>query len=155
MPSKGLRAWEVGAAYRERNREAIRARKRAAYHANIEAGRARVSAYRKANPSEVLVYNARWRRKFYGGLRAEMIGAYGGCCSCCGEREPIFLDLDHVHNDGKADRAEKGNGQRLLVWLKLNGWPRDRYQLLCSNCNQGKARNRGVCPHASRRNGCA
>jgi hypothetical protein len=133
--------------WRQRNRELVNARKRAAYAADPEKGRARTRAYRKANPSNVLEYNARWRRKFFGGLRAEMIAAYGGACACCGEGEPIFLDLDHVQNDGKTDREERGNGQRLLVWLKANGWPRDRYQILCCNCNQGKARNGGVCPH--------
>ena len=145
-----LRATD-GLAWRQRNRDAVNARRRQIYAKNAERGRARTAAYRKANPKKVLQYNARWRRKFFGAIRAEMVAAYGGACVCCGESEPIFLDLDHIHNDGKADRAEKGNGQRLLVWLKANGWPTDRYQLLCCNCNQGKARNRGVCPHAALR----
>jgi hypothetical protein len=133
--------------FSQRNRERVLARRRELYALNVEKGRARTRAYRRANPAKVLEYNARWRRKFFGGLRLEMIAAYGGGCSCCGETGVLFLDLDHIHNDGKSDRENHGNGQRLLVWLKKNGWPRDRYQVLCSNCNQGKARNRGVCPH--------
>lgn len=140
-----------GLSWRKRNRDAINTRRRALYAADPDKHRARTQRYREMNPEKVLTYNARWRRKFFGVLRAEMIAAYGGRCACCGEAEPIFLDLDHVHNDGKRDRAIRGNGQRLIVWLKANGWPRDRYQLLCSNCNQGKARNDGVCPHKSRR----
>ena len=147
-PQKRLAA---GRAWRAANRDKIRERKRAAYAADAENQRARVRKYRKANPEAVLAYNRAWRQKFFGALRRELVAAYGGKCACCGESEYAFLDLDHVNNDGRADRAERGNGQRLYVWLKANGWPRDRYQLLCCNCNQGKARNGGGCPHATRR----
>lgn len=136
-----------GMTWKERNRDAVNARRRALYAENVDKGRQRTREYRKLNPEKVLAYNAKWRRKFFGALREQMIAAYGGRCSCCGESGPIFLDLDHIHNDGKADRVARGNSQRLLVWLKQNDWPRDRYQLLCCNCNQGKARNGGVCPH--------
>jgi hypothetical protein len=141
-----------GLTWKQRNRDAVNARRRALYVAGSDVARARSSAYRKANPAKVLAYNATWRRRFYGALRREMVAAYGGCCACCGESEFIFLDLDHVNNDGKSDRAKRGNGQRLLVWLKANGWPRNGYQVLCCNCNQGKARNGGTCPHQQR--GC-
>lgn len=136
-----------GLTWKQRNRSAVNARRRELYAQNPQKGREKLKKYRKENPERVLVYNAKWRRKFFGALRLEMINAYGGKCACCGESEPIFLDLDHVHNDGKVDRQLRGNSQRLLVWLKANGWPKDRYQLLCSNCNQGKVRNGGICPH--------
>lgn len=151
MPSTGERAIEVQRAYRERNREAILARRRAAYAANAEAQRARTREYRKNHPENVLKYNAKWRRVFFGALRAEFLAAYGGECACCGEGEPTFLDLDHVHNDGAAHRREVGNNQRLMVQLKRDGWPKGRIQILCCNCNQGKNRNGGVCPHEVRR----
>jgi len=139
-----------GLTWKQRNRDAVNARRRTLYAGSPEKHRKRLSAYRKRNPDKVLAYNATWRRKFFGALRREMVAAYGGRCACCGEAEFIFLDLDHVNNDGNADRAQRGNGQRLLVWLKANGWPRNGYQLLCCNCNQGKARNGGVCPHKAR-----
>ncbi len=142
---------EVQNRYKEKHRDKINARRRAAYAADAENRRERTRKYRKANPKSVLAYNAKWRRKFFGALRAEMIRAYGGACACCGEAEPIFLDLDHINNDGTADRKAKGNSQRLLVWLRENAWPSDRYRILCCNCNQGRARNGGVCPHVSRR----
>lgn len=136
-----------GLSWKQRNRESVNARRRAMYPLKAEAFRKKASAYRKANPIKVLAYNAKWRRKFYGSLRREMVASYGGCCACCGESEFIFLDLDHTNNDGKQDRLLRGNSQRLMVWMKANGWPRNGYQLLCCNCNQGKARNGGVCPH--------
>ena len=101
-----------GLTWKQRNRDAVNARRRKLYAESPEKHRKRLSAYRKRNPSKVLAYNAKWRRKFFGVLR--------------------------------------GNGQRLLVWLKTNGWPREGYQLLCCNCNQGKTRNGGVCPHTVR-----
>lgn len=81
-------------------------------------------------------------------LRKEMIEAYGGKCQCCGEDEPLFLELDHIKNDGHKHRRTIGRGSGVTYrTLKKAGWPRGDYQLLCANCNAGKARNGGVCPH--------
>lgn len=87
-----------------------------------------------------------WLRTYYAKLKLEVLEAYGSKCACCGETEPLFLELDHIHNDGKVDR-QRHNGLSLMIWLKELGFPKDRYQLLCANCNQGKARNNGICPH--------
>lgn len=78
-----------------------------------------------------------------------MLAAYGGKCKCCGEGYALFLQLDHVNNDGYIDRKENRTSTKLLANLKRNGWPQDRYQLLCANCNFGKMLNGGVCPHAN------
>lgn len=82
--------------------------------------------------------------------RAAVIAKYGGICWCCGEVEPAFLDIDHILDDHKSDlerRKNSGDKKELYAWLIKNGFPRDRYQLLCSNCNQGKRRCEGICPH--------
>lgn len=74
---------------------------------------------------------------------------YGGYrCACCGETEPKFLSIDHVNNDGAAHRREipRLQGKKIYSWLIENGFPKD-FQILCMNCNWGKARNNGVCPH--------
>lgn len=76
--------------------------------------------------------------------------AYGGECVCCGEKEGAFLSIDHVNNDGAAHRKElKGN--RIYAWLHKNGYPKDRFRILCFNCNQGRRVNGGVCPHEEQR----
>lgn len=31
---------------------------------------------------------------------------YGRECKCCGETEPIFLTLDHINDDGSAQRRK-------------------------------------------------
>ncbi len=74
-----------------------------------------------------------------------MLLAYGSRCVCCGERQPQFLTLEHIFHDGKAHRAKyKANG--LLRHLQKLGWPKDRYTLLCMNCNWAE-RHGKPCPH--------
>jgi hypothetical protein len=132
---------------------------------------ANTRAFRKKNPGWVKAYDrkryARDRvdegfvaaerkrgREYWRKLRHEAIMAYGGYhCACCGETEPLFLELDHVLNDGAAHRRSlgyagngKGASSRTLSWLKEHNYPAG-FQVLCANCNKGKERNGGVCTH--------
>ena len=66
-------------------------------------------------------------------------------CSCCGESEYDFLTIDHTENNGNSHRKEIGNGT-LYRWLIKNGLPKG-YDVLCMNCNHGKGKNNGICPH--------
>lgn len=68
-------------------------------------------------------------------VRTELISAYGGCCSICGENNYEFLTVDHIAGDGKVDRENGLSGMMLYLWLRRNSFPRDRYRLLCMNCN--------------------
>lgn len=88
----------------------------------------------------------RWRV-----LREQIIEHYGRCCACCGEDEPLFLQIDHINNDGAAHRREQGirGGDGIYYWLVTNNFP-PGFQMLCANCNTGKFRNLGVCPHVER-----
>lgn len=80
-------------------------------------------------------------------LRWEVIQGYGGKCACCKERNSWALCIDHIHNDGAAEREDKAfQGRNFLMHLKLNGFPKDRYQLLCYNCNMTK-QHLGMCMH--------
>jgi hypothetical protein len=74
--------------------------------------------------------------------------AYGGCtCVCCGESHHMMLSLDHVENDGAQHRrGSPANQHNLARWVKAQGYP-PGFQVLCYNCNIGKHRNNGVCPH--------
>jgi hypothetical protein len=69
--------------------------------------------------------------------REAVLRKLGGQCVCCGEREYVFLDLDHVNNDGSKDRKK-------ATWRLALREPH-RFQILCRNCNWGKYR--GGCPH--------
>lgn len=94
----------------------------------------------------------RWRmsenaRRWRMDIREDVIAAYGGRCSCCGESEPEFLTLDHVNNDG----AEHRRANALSTGIKAWKWARDNQhpqnlQLLCWNCNCAKGIY-GSCPH--------
>lgn len=121
------------AAYRERNRDLLRA---------VGREQARI---KRTDPAYRL-RQAEISRRYWRALKLEMIAAYGGCCSCCGEDAEAFLTLEHLNNDGNAHRARVGTSN---VWvdLKRRGWPRDDYTVLCFNCNLGKRCNGGVCPH--------
>jgi len=95
-------------------------------------------------------------RQYLADLRHNTIMAYGGYkCNCCGETEPLFLTIDHINNDGANHRravkkSSPGNGKggstAVYKWLRDNGYPKG-FQILCMNCNFGKSRNKGVCPH--------
>ena len=92
-------------------------------------------------------------------VRIEVYKHYGNECACCGENEPLFLSIDHINNDGADHRRELtegwgGNiearrryaGVIFYHWIKRNRFP-SNLQLLCMNCNMGKQRNNGICPH--------
>ena len=106
---------------------------------------------RRADPQRHAEKKARMAKRLRERRREEKLAcfaAYGGTCVCCGEREPVFLTIDHVHGNGnKERRATKLVGIRFYLKLKAEGYPRDRYRVLCYNCNCGRALNGGICPH--------
>ena len=78
--------------------------------------------------------------------RKKIVDTYGGKCACCGEDEYLFLQLDHVNNDGAAHRRELGK-TNIVDWIVRNNYPKS-IQVLCANCNMCKRVNKGVCIHA-------
>lgn len=84
-----------------------------------------------------------WRWK----LTREILDNYGYRCVCCGETNPFFLTVDHKFGEGNIHRKEVRKSSN--DWYKAvvaEGFP-DTYQILCFNCNLGRQRNDGVCPH--------
>ena len=134
-----LKAWsEENAATRHRYRKQYYRRNREAIKANVRKWEAEHPEQRKANA-----------RVYYFRLQHQCIMAYGGYrCACCGEAEPMFLTIDHVENNGSQHRKELGTlgGAKFYLWLIANHFPRG-FQVLCSNCNHGRHRNGGICPH--------
>ena len=92
-------------------------------------------------------YKAKQRRSRQK-LRAEMVAAYGGKCSCCGETNIEFLTLEHINNDGAEHRASLGTGGGNKVWfdLKKRGWPKEGFTILCWNCHMATCHGH-PCPH--------
>jgi hypothetical protein len=69
--------------------------------------------------------------------KLEMINAYGGKCELCSETRWQFLTTDHIFGGGTAHRRLIGQGKVFYLFLKRNGWPKDKYRLLCANHNCG------------------
>ena len=79
--------------------------------------------------------------------RVMVFSHYGNKCFCCGEKEYSFLTIDHIEGEGNKHRQEIGKaGSGFYKWLITNGFPAG-FQLLCLNCNMGRYRNGGICPH--------
>ena len=105
------------------------------------------------NENERLEFNKRMAQKTRASnkrLKDLVYEVYGHQCACCGESEESFLTIDHVNNDGAEQRRKTGikNGGTVFYrWLIKNGFPKD-FQVLCWNCQWGKVKNNGICPHS-------
>jgi len=149
---------EAAARYRERNRETVNQRMRDWREANRDKAREqsrewRNKKIREGTPEEVAALRAAESEKsksLHRKCKDQVFAAYGGYkCACCGETEPMFLTIDHVHNNGNIERKAKlysGNGTGFYQYIRKQNFP-EGYQVLCMNCNTGKHRNGGVCPH--------
>ena len=84
-------------------------------------------------------------RKCARNQREKVIEFYGNVCACCGEENEMFLSIDHINGNGRKHRKEIGSNA-IYRWLIRNKFP-DGYRVLCMNCNWGRERNGGICPH--------
>ena len=130
-----------GQEYYAKNKDKIKKKNILYYNKNRDRYIKQRTKLREDNREE---YNKR-ARESYRKLRLQVLKAFGGRCQCCGESELLFLELDHIKNDGYK-RKDK-SAQTLYRNAKKEGYPINIYQLLCANCNQGKRRNGGICPH--------
>lgn len=135
---------EARRAWRERNRQRIRD-----YN----------SRWRKEHKEYFRKYQQRWtrenrekwrayKRSYEVRLQDIALTVYGGRCACCGEASYGFLTIDHIHGGGSQD--QKRNGRVVMLTRIIDEADRTRYQVLCYNCNMGRAHNvrmKGTCPH--------
>jgi transcription elongation factor Elf1 len=140
------------AEYRLRHVEHIREKNREWQKRNPDRAKAAQRNYRMKHPGKAAERTSDWRqnnrewalraqRECNRKLKDMAYAAYGGYrCACCGETEEVFLSIDHVKNDGWV------RCRQIYKWLAKNSWP-DGFQILCMNCNFGKYRNGGTCPH--------
>jgi hypothetical protein len=117
--------------YYTRNRDKIIAQRRYRYHND--------GPYREA---------MKWRvQREQQDIKLWVLTVYGNVeCRCCGEYNPVFLTIDHINGGGTQGRKKHGGGSHFYKWLIQQGCP-PGYQVLCFNCNCGRAVNGGVCPH--------
>lgn len=83
-------------------------------------------------------------------LKDAVYAAYGGYrCVCCGETQKQFLTLDHINNDGNVHRRTDKTFRSYRYYGIWRKGCTAALQVMCYNCNMGKARNGGVCPHTA------
>lgn len=146
-----------GRQYYADHKDEYRARK-AKYRANGKQHEWNAARYRKYAATEKARSTA-WQRQPHVKLRLiekrrelkrQVFEIYGGAfCRCCAETSLIMLTLDHMNNNGAAERKEwksDGGVDGFYRKLKKRGFP-DGYQVLCYNCNVAKYHNNGICPH--------
>ncbi len=76
------------------------------------------------------------------------IEALGGVCTCCGEKNPEFLQIDHIDGGGGKHRREKKYSTSKLYYQIIKGTIEHKVRLLCANCNQSIAISpTGICAH--------
>jgi hypothetical protein len=123
------------------------------YQDNKEREAKRAKEYRKMNKELITERRVERRKK----LKEKVFEEYGGSiCRCCGEDNLYFLTIDHINNDGAEERrklfGKSTTGLNFYEWLTKNNFPNpEKYQVLCMNCNFGKARNNGICPHKEKK----
>lgn len=98
--------------------------------------------WKKNNRAKLNSYRCNWYLK----LRKDLLDAYGRICSCCGETHEEFLSLEHIGGGGNQHRKLRINNASIYTEIRQQGFPRDRYTLLCMNCNFA-TRYRKECPH--------
>ena len=102
-------------------------------------------------PKLHIKWNARNRARI-ADLRHEVLLKIGRICVCCSESNPVFLTVDHIQNDGRRHRAAfSGNTVALYNSILKATDARERFRTLCYNCNCGRHRNGGICPHVQSR----
>jgi hypothetical protein len=112
---------------------------------------AKRQAWNKQNAKKNWPAVLEYRNKLAREKRLKAFTHYSGGtpkCNCCGETEPLFLTLDHVNGGGRKERKKLGAHLYFYYTLEKRNYPAE-YQVLCMNCNLGRHKNGGVCPHRS------
>ena len=131
---------EYSKAWYQRNKEKEREKSKRYQEENKEEIKAKAKIYRQTPRAKEL---ARARgRKYNRRIRSEVLERLGGICVKCGFTDTRALQIDHIHGDGPADR--KNIGYSVVLHLYILKLPleeaKEKYQVLCANCNVIKAR---------------
>ena len=116
----------------------------------------------KKRYKDKLKYARKWFSPYIKKLRIEVLGHYGRkgnpVCVCCNESIWQFLTLDHINGNGNKIRKENPRHRAWMLYqylrkqFKTTGKYPKGYQTLCMNCNLGRSRNEGICPHKEIKN---
>lgn len=126
--------------YREKNREKVRM-----WDKDFKE---REKERLKKERHEQYVKHKKWHQDYGANnrqrLKKSVLDSLGGHCFCCGETDMAFLTVEHLLKDGAKHRREVKS--RVYVDILRRGSPRDKYAVLCMNCNFATRFNK-KCPH--------
>lgn len=89
---------------------------------------ANMRKYRAANPEK---YRKYWRDRKQQ-TRDALFAMYGDKCTLCGFSDKRALTLDHIKQNGNAER--KSIGEYRIYQRALKYYRPDEYRILCMNC---------------------
>lgn len=78
--------------------------------------------------------NAKYQKKYKRKYKLIAYGMLGGECVRCGFDDIRALQIDHVNDDGHEEKVPRD----AQYYKKVATNKGNRYQILCSNCNQIK-----------------
>ena len=127
-----------------KNKERILPITKIYYRKNKEKIKKLRCAYYKNNKVSILIRNKDWVKKnrekdslrrngAYFALRMKVIKIMGGKCNKCGIADFRCLQIDHINGGGRKE-YNKSNPYKYLR-LIVNKFNKEKYQLLCANCN--------------------
>jgi hypothetical protein len=120
--------WPKGKPRSEKTRSKISATNVERHAERRAAHNAYMKEWQKANPEKTAVWKLRGQRR----VRLQMIEDLGGKCVRCGFDDWRALQVDHIHGGGRKDPHYGGSRYAYAKHVRAN---RDKYQLLCANCN--------------------
>jgi len=120
--------------------------------------RERSHIYYLNNRQKAIAYAMHWQRSHRDRSRKTLrdcsyrlwlntLHLLGDQCACCCEKRLSMLNVDHIYNDGASHRKRVGGARQTYREILVMENPKSRFQVLCSNCNLSKVRNKGACEH--------
>lgn len=110
------------------------------YQENKEKVLLRTREYLKRHPDKARKYSSYKLEGFYIHALDIVCNSYEHKCVKCGDQNLFHFQFDHINNGGTKERRSGGlYGDKLYHWiLKHPEKARQKYQILCANCNQEK-----------------
>ena len=90
--------------------------------------RERMREYRAANPEKYKEQSRKAKAK----LKQKVFDMYGDICALCGFTDKRALTLDHIQNNGAAER--KKIGERGVYYRAIEEYRPLEYRIICMNC---------------------
>lgn len=140
--------------WRKTHPEAVKKHQRKSYYKHRDKRIKNSSDWKKNNPEKAKIHKIKGNKNDKSNLRHDVLSHYSNgwmCCVCCGEGIERFLTIDDVAGNHHLYKEKHGSGIRFYRWLRTNNYPKG-YQVLCFNCNSGRACNDDICPHVELRN---